>query len=92
MYVVFMGHKNDCLLYVCIYPSTPVSSGSSKMDIWMLGQMLHSNKIKGSFKSLLITMFSFAKKSVYNSDEVITIVCVYEDSKYCQMALIGFYT
>ena len=28
----------------------------------------------------------------FYSDEVITFVCVYEDSKYRQMALIGFDT
>ena len=31
-------------------------------------------------------------KEKINSDEVITFVCVYEDSKYRQMALISFDT
>ena len=31
-------------------------------------------------------------ESDQNSDEVITFVCIYEDSKYRQMALIGFDT
>ena len=48
--------------------------------------------VRGTTPSLASQLVMTQGQPRPNSDEVITFVCVYEDSKYRQMALIGFCT
>ena len=55
---------------------------------WHISERLQKRLNAKIVNATHATFLSYRK----NSDEVITFVCVYEDSKYRQMALIGFDT
>ena len=77
----------------------PLEKWTFLLPWWTFEIMIHATSVVKNDHFLSNSMvvakmrwLKYVKLSNDNSDEIVTFVCVYEDSKYHQMALIGFDT